>query len=143
MATQGATTNGQTTTKSGKGNVSGVVSELSTFWTVMPGHEEGVREGIQLFLKHVQSLPPERSMSDGPAGRAVRDLRQRHADVLRHGLRDRLGHVHRRRRPGRRHAVLHGLAAAPRRGRATRGLGGEEGGDELEANRATPSWRRS
>lgn len=70
MATQEATTNGQITTKSGKGKVSGVVSELSTFWTVLPGHEEGVREGIQLFLKRVQSLPPEKSMSTG-----LRDVR--------------------------------------------------------------------
>ena len=88
MATQGATTNGQITTKSGKGMASGVVSELTTFWTVLPGHEEGVRAGIQLFLKRVHSLPPERSMSDGPAGRAVRALRQRHADAVCHGLRD-------------------------------------------------------
>ena len=70
MATQGATTNGQITTKSGKGNVAGVVSELSTFWTVKPGHEEGLRAAIQGFLAHVRSLPPEMNMKTG-----LRDVR--------------------------------------------------------------------
>ena len=70
MATQGATTNGQVTTKSGKGNVSGVVSELSTFWTVKPGHEEELRAAIQRFMEHVRSLPPETNMRTG-----LRDVR--------------------------------------------------------------------
>ena len=70
MATQGATTNGQITTKSGKGNVSGVVSELSTFWTVKPGHEEELRAGIQRFMERVRSLPPETNMRTG-----LRDVR--------------------------------------------------------------------
>ena len=61
MATQVATTNGQVTTKSGKGNVSGVVSELTTFWTVKPGHEEGLRAGIQQFMERVRSLPRRRT----------------------------------------------------------------------------------
>ena len=70
MATQVATTNGQTTTKSGKGNVSGVVSELSTFWTVKPGQEEGLRAGIQKFMNRVASLPPDVNMRTG-----LRDVR--------------------------------------------------------------------
>ena len=70
MATQEATTTGQTTTKSGKGNVSGVVSELSTFWTVKPGHEQELRAAMQRFVKHVRSLPPETNMRTG-----LRDVR--------------------------------------------------------------------
>ena len=70
MATQGATTNGQITTKSGKGNVSGVVSELSTFWAVKPGHTEELRVAIQRFIEHVRSLPPETNMRTG-----LRDVR--------------------------------------------------------------------
>ena len=65
-----STTNGQTTTKSGKGNVSGVVSELSTFWTVKPGHEQELRAAIQRFIEHVRSLPPETNMRTG-----LRDVR--------------------------------------------------------------------
>jgi hypothetical protein len=70
MATQEATTMDQVTTKSGKGNVSGVVSELSTFWTVKPGQEEGLRAGIQKFMNRVASLPPEVNMRTG-----LRDVR--------------------------------------------------------------------
>jgi hypothetical protein len=70
MATQVATPNGQVTKKSGKGNVSGVVSELSTFWTVKPGHEEGLRAGIQKFMARVASLPPDVNMRTG-----LRDVR--------------------------------------------------------------------
>ena len=68
MATQEATT--QITTKSGKGNVAGVVSELSTFWTVKPGHEQELRASLQRFLAHVRSLPPETNMKTG-----LRDVR--------------------------------------------------------------------
>jgi hypothetical protein len=70
MATQVATTNGQTTTKSGKGNVSGVVSELSTFWTIKPGHTEELRAAIKRFIEHVRSLPPDVNMRTG-----LRDVR--------------------------------------------------------------------
>ena len=65
-----ANTTDQVTTKSGKGNVSGVVSELSTFWTVKPGHEEGLRAGIQKFMARVASLPPDVNMRTG-----LRDVR--------------------------------------------------------------------
>ena len=41
----------------GQGSVSGVVSELTTFWTVKPGQEEGLRAGIQKFMARVASLP--------------------------------------------------------------------------------------
>ena len=70
MATQVATAPTQTTTKSGKGNVSGVVSELTTFWTVKPGHEQELRAAIQRFIAHVRSLPPETNMRTG-----LRDVR--------------------------------------------------------------------
>jgi hypothetical protein len=60
----------QTTTKSGKGNASGVVSELSTFWTVKPGHEQELRAAIHRFIDHVRSLPPETNTRTG-----LRDVR--------------------------------------------------------------------
>ena len=70
MATQEATSTEQGNQKSGKGIVSGVVSELATFWTVKPGHEEGLRAGIQKFLERVGSLPPDTNMKTG-----LRDVR--------------------------------------------------------------------
>jgi hypothetical protein len=70
MATHVANTTDQVTTKSGKGNVSGVVSELSTFWAVKPGHTEELRGAMQRFVKHVRSLPPETNMRTG-----LRDVR--------------------------------------------------------------------
>jgi hypothetical protein len=70
MATQVASTTDLVTTKSGKGNASGVVSELSTFWTVKPGHEGELRAAIQRFIAHVRSLPPETNMRTG-----LRDVR--------------------------------------------------------------------
>ena len=42
-------TSSQVTTKSGKGNSHGVVSELSTFFTVKPGHEEELRAACRRF----------------------------------------------------------------------------------------------
>jgi hypothetical protein len=68
--TQNATGTAQVPTKSGKGNVSGVVSELTTFWTVTPGHEDGLRAGIHKFMDRVASLPPETNMRTG-----LRDVR--------------------------------------------------------------------
>lgn len=70
MATQEATQTDQITTKSGKGTVDGVISELATFWNVKPGQEEGLRAGIQKFMDRVASLPPETSMKTG-----LRDVR--------------------------------------------------------------------
>lgn len=43
------------TKKSGKGNASGVVSELSLYWTVMPGHEQALRAAIDRFVDRVGS----------------------------------------------------------------------------------------
>jgi hypothetical protein len=65
MATQEATTTGQTTTKSGRGNASGVVSELTTFWTIKPGHEEDLRAAIARFMDRVVNLPPEQTQRTG------------------------------------------------------------------------------
>ena len=37
------------TTKSGKGLSYGVVSELATYWEVLPGHEDELRAATQRF----------------------------------------------------------------------------------------------
>lgn len=58
------------TKKSGKGNASGVVSELSLYWTVMPGHEQALRAAIDRFVDRVGSLPPEVAIPTG-----LRDVR--------------------------------------------------------------------
>jgi hypothetical protein len=70
MATQEATGMTQTTTKSGKGAVAGVVSELSLFWTVKPGREQELRAALDRFVERVGSLPPEVSIPTG-----LRDVR--------------------------------------------------------------------
>ena len=142
MATQGATTNGQTTTKSGKGNVSGVVSELSHFWTVKPGHEEELRAAIRRFMDRVGSLPPEVTIPTG-----LRDVR---FVVFDNGTRmlfasgfetDWDSYID--------DVVL--IVGMPHfldwlqhleEGERNRGLGGEERGDETRPE-ATPNWRRS
>jgi hypothetical protein len=48
-------TTGQTTKKSGKGSSHGVISEVSAYMTIKPGHEEQARAGALRFgemLKH-------------------------------------------------------------------------------------------
>jgi hypothetical protein len=40
--------------KSGKGNIHGVISELSAFFTVKPGHEEELRMAVQRFKSNAQ-----------------------------------------------------------------------------------------
>jgi hypothetical protein len=65
VATQEATRTDQVTTKSGKGSVSGVVSELTTFWTIKPGREAELRAAIQRFMDRVASLPPNVTMRTG------------------------------------------------------------------------------
>lgn len=51
----GTTTN----KKSGKGMIHGVVSELSTFFTVRPGHEEEMCAAIERVQKLLHELGPE------------------------------------------------------------------------------------
>ena len=70
MATPVANTTDQVTTKSGKGAVAGVVSELSLFWAVKPGHEQELRAAIDRFVDRVGSLPPEVAIPTG-----LRDVR--------------------------------------------------------------------
>ena len=60
----------QVTAKSGKGKASGVVSELSLFWTVKPGHEQELRASLDRFAERVVSLPPELAIPTG-----LRDVR--------------------------------------------------------------------
>jgi hypothetical protein len=44
--------------KSGKGTAHGVVSELTAFFAVKPGHEEQLRAACQRFAEVLQSLEP-------------------------------------------------------------------------------------
>jgi hypothetical protein len=44
--------------KSGKGTVHGVMSELTAFFTVQPGHEEQLREACLRFAEAFKSLEP-------------------------------------------------------------------------------------
>jgi hypothetical protein len=59
------------TTKSGRGRGSGVVSELTTYWDVLPGHEEELRAAIQRFADALHDTPAEMHMRTG-----LRDSRQ-------------------------------------------------------------------
>ena len=45
--------------KSGKGMIHGVVSELSTFFTVRPGHEQEMHAAIERVQKLLHELGPE------------------------------------------------------------------------------------
>ena len=45
-------------TKSGKGNADGVVSELSAFFTVKPGHEQALRAAVQEFADVLRNSKP-------------------------------------------------------------------------------------
>lgn len=56
--------------KSGKGGKDGVVSELTTFWTVKPGHEADMRAAVARFAARVRSIGPEQTMKTG-----IRDVR--------------------------------------------------------------------
>src|SRR5262249_10955778 len=52
-------------TKSGKGMFQGVVSELTTFFTVKPGHEEQLREACQRFQEMLVRLGPDVHQKSG------------------------------------------------------------------------------
>jgi hypothetical protein len=56
---------GQTTTKSGKGLNYGVISELASFWTVKPGHEEELRAAVRRFAERLSNAPPEETQKTG------------------------------------------------------------------------------
>jgi hypothetical protein len=44
------------TTKSGKGLSYGVVSELATYWQVLPGHEDELRAATQRFAATLSAV---------------------------------------------------------------------------------------
>ncbi|HEX5690996.1 MAG TPA: hypothetical protein VFX76_13375 [Roseiflexaceae bacterium] len=44
--------------KSGKGMINGVVSELTTFFHVQPGHEAAMREAIEMVNQQLQEMGP-------------------------------------------------------------------------------------
>ena len=65
------------TTKSGKGLSDGVVSELATYWEVLPGHEDELRAATQRFADTLSAVARGEEHPHRPAGPAPRDLRQR------------------------------------------------------------------
>ena len=67
-------TTGQVTTKSGKGASHGVVTELSAYFTVKPGHENELPRGGSPIRRDAAQIRPEGRTADRSAGRAVRDL---------------------------------------------------------------------
>lgn len=46
-------------TKSGKGVSHGVISELATYWEVIPGHEDEARAATLRFADKLRATPPE------------------------------------------------------------------------------------
>jgi hypothetical protein len=56
---------GQVTTKSGKGLIDGVVSELAAFFTVKPGHEEELRAAVRRFAEMLRNSTPEETQHTG------------------------------------------------------------------------------
>jgi hypothetical protein len=56
--------------KSGKGGQDGVVSELTTFWTIKPGHEADMRAAVARFEARIRSIGPEGTTKTG-----IRDVR--------------------------------------------------------------------
>lgn len=54
-----------TTLKSGKGVSYGVISELATYWDVLPGHEEELRQATSRFAEVLRSTPAEKHMHTG------------------------------------------------------------------------------
>ena len=53
------------TTKSGKGLSYGVVSELATYWNVLPGHEDELRAATQRFADVLIKVPAEKNIHTG------------------------------------------------------------------------------
>ena len=64
-----------TSKKSGKGNNHGFISEVSTYFTVKPGHDEEARAACRRFGEMLAQLRPEGRTEDGSAGCAVGGLR--------------------------------------------------------------------
>ena len=53
------------TTKSGKGLSYGVVSELATYWEVLPGHEDELRAATERFAAVLHQVPVEKNIHTG------------------------------------------------------------------------------
>jgi hypothetical protein len=53
------------TTKSGKGLSYGMVSELATYWQVLPGHEDELRAATQRFAALLDQVPQEKNIHTG------------------------------------------------------------------------------
>ena len=53
------------TTKSGKGLSYGVVSELATYWEVLPGHEDKLRAATERFAAVLHQVPVEKNIHTG------------------------------------------------------------------------------
>ena len=66
-----------TNVKSGRGLSDGVVSELATYWEVLPGHEDELRAATERFADTLSAGRPGEEHPHRPAGPAPRDLRQR------------------------------------------------------------------
>ena len=63
-----ATDNKTTTTtdkKTGGGLSDGVVSELATFWNVLPGHEDELRAATERFADLLRSVPRDKNLHTG------------------------------------------------------------------------------
>jgi hypothetical protein len=54
-----------TNVKSGRGLSDGVVSELATYWEVLPGHEDELRAATQRFAAVLQQVPLEKNIHTG------------------------------------------------------------------------------
>jgi hypothetical protein len=54
-----------TNAKSGKGLSDGVVSELATYWNVLPGHEDELRAATQRFADALHSASLEKNIHTG------------------------------------------------------------------------------
>jgi hypothetical protein len=55
----------ETSAKSGKGLSSGVVSELATYWDVLPGHEDDLRAATERFADTLRQVPLEKNIHTG------------------------------------------------------------------------------
>jgi hypothetical protein len=53
------------TTKSGKGLSYGMVSELATYWQVLPGHEDELRAATQRFAALLDQVPQDKNIHTG------------------------------------------------------------------------------
>jgi hypothetical protein len=51
--------------KSGKGLSDGVVSELATYWNVLPGHEDELRAATERFADTLRQVPLEKNIHTG------------------------------------------------------------------------------